>query len=415
MRVLHVTDNFAPALGGLERTVSTLATGLAARGHDVSVATLSRLDAPAREDIDGVHVYRLDGWVTHLRRFAAGPDHQYHPTFRDPRLVARLAALIDRLRPDVIHAHGWMLYSVLPVGLPAGTALVVGLHDFSVICNNKTLLRRGVVCGGPSPLKCVRCATHTYGPIKGLPLAVGLLGKTSAHRRVHRFIANSRYVADVTATWSGVPRDRIDVVPPPVPDDIASAERARPPFLPPGEFILFAGAMGPHKGLGVLLDAHAELAARVPLVILGVPRADSPDCNRPNVTVARNVPHADVLASWSAATVGAVPSICAEAFGLSAVEGMAGGTAMVVSAVGGLQEVVESGVTGLVVPPGDVRALASGIDELLGDPARREAMAAAARDTVRRYTVSAVLPQVESVYEHARSGARAADEPGGPA
>jgi glycosyltransferase involved in cell wall biosynthesis len=362
-----------------------------------------------------VEVHRLDGWVSHLRRFAAGPEHQYHPTFRDPRLVARLTALIDRLRPDVIHAHGWMLYSVLPVRLPAGTALVVGLHDFSAICNNKTLLRKGVVCDGPAPVKCTLCAAHTYGPVKGVPLAVGLLGKSAPHRRVHRFIANSRYVADVTAAWSGVPPDRFDVVPPPVADDIVTADRPRPPFLPSGDFILFAGAMGPHKGLGVLLDAHAMLSARVPLVILGVPRADSPDCDRPNVTVRRNVAHADVLASWGAATVGAVPSICAEAFGLSAVEGMAGGTAMVVSAVGGLQEVVEAGVTGLVVPPGDTRALASGLDELLRDPARRAVMAAAGRESVLQYTVSAVLPQVERVYAHAQAGARGADDPARPA
>ena len=405
MRILHVCDNYPPAGGGLERTVSTIASAQSAAGHDVAVATLSRADAPARELMDGVEVYRLDGWIRHLRRFSADPGHQYHPTFADRRLVAALQDLVDRFAPDVVHVHGWILYSVARVRRRPGTALVVGLHDFSLICSNKTLLRAGAVCEGPQLLRCLHCSTATYGPAKGVPIALGLAGAGGVHDEVDLFVANSAYVADVSARGSGVPRERIAVVPSPVPDDIVDPDRGRPrpEFLPSGDFVLFVGAMGRHKGLDVLLDAHELLDPPVPLVILGIPRRDSPSCERPGVVVRQNVPHSEVMAAWRAATVGAAPSVCAEAFGLVAVEAMAAGTPMVVSAVGGLQEVIEPGVTGFVVPPGDAAALANALQKVLDDQGLRASMAEAGGRRARRFVLSAVLPQLEAWYERAVS------------
>lgn len=401
LRVLHVTDNYHPARGGLESAVSTLAAALAVRNHEVWVATLSRSDAPPYECIDGVGVHRLTGWIERARRFAADAGHQYHPTFRDPGLVRSLQELVDRFQPHVVHVHGWILYSTLPLRLPARTALVVSLHDFSLVCAKKTLLRGGRVCEGPSLRSCVPCASATYGASKGVPTALGLLGKRNAHQGVHQYIANSSYVAATTAATSGISRERIAVVPSPVPDSVLATGGVRPAFLPEGEFILFVGAMGTHKGLDVLLDAHQRLSRGLPMVILGLPRADSPNCDRPGVLLVENAPHEVVMASWRAATVGVVPSVCAEAFGLVAVEGMAAGTPMVVSAVGGLQEVVEPEVTGLVVPPGSRDALRSAIDRLISDPALRIAMGKEGRVRAQRYTVSEVVPQFEDRYREA--------------
>jgi glycosyltransferase involved in cell wall biosynthesis len=418
MRILHVTDNYLPARGGLERTVSTIAQGQAAAGHEVAVATLSRVDAPASEVLGGVEVHRLDGWIRHLRRFAADPGHQYHPTFADPRLVAALQKLVDRFAPDVVHAHGWMLYSIARVRRAPGTALVVGLHDFSLICANKALLRAGAVCEGPELFRCLRCSVATYGAAKGAPLALGLAGQRGVHERVDLFVANSSYVADVSASGSGIPRERIVVVPVPLPHDVAAAAASdvpRPSFLPDGDFVLFVGALGRHKGLDVLLEAHARLDPPVPLVILGIPRRDSPSCDRPGVLVRRDVPHEQVMACWRAAAVGAAPSVCAEAFGLVALEGMAAGTPMVVSAVGGLQEVVEPGVSGLVVPPGDPAALATALRRLLDDPELRASMGTAGIRRARNYGLSAMLPELQQCYAEARRRAGAGSvRPSGP-
>lgn len=346
-------------------------------------------------------IRRLDGWIRHLRRFAADEGHQYHPTVRDPMLVRQIEHLVAEFRPDIVHVHGWILYSVLPARLPRGAALVVSLHDFSLICNNKTLLYQEAICSGPSTTKCLKCAVDTYGAFKGIPLALGLAARDRSYPQVQRFIANSGYVADTTSAGSDVERGRISVVPSPLPDAVMDEGSPRPDFLPPGDFVLFVGAMGRHKGLDVLLEAHERLKCQVPLVILGLPRADSPDCNRSGVVVVQNVPHDLVMASWRAAAVGAAPSVCAEAFGLVAVEAMAAGTPVIVTRVGGLQEVVQDGVTGLVVPPSDPQALAAGLDRLLADPELRANMGKAGRRRAVGFTVSAILPQLDDVYERA--------------
>src|SRR6185312_10611594 len=93
VRVLHVTDNYAPATGGLERAVAALAQGLAADGHAVDVVTMARPDAPAHEREGAVAVHRVAGWTRHLRRFSTDPGHHFHPTVPDPALARRLQEL----------------------------------------------------------------------------------------------------------------------------------------------------------------------------------------------------------------------------------------------------------------------------------------------------------------------------------
>ncbi len=80
------------------------------------------------------------------------------------------------------------------------------------------------------------------------------------------------------------------------------------------------------------------------------------------------------------ADVCVVPSIWAEAFGLAALEPAARGVPVVASRTGGIPEVVRDGETGVLVPPGDVEALAAAMATLLADPERRRSMGAAARE-----------------------------------
>jgi len=142
MRILQVSDSYPPATGGLERTVQLLARELAHRDHRVDVATLSYPDTPARRAKDRS---RCTGWTA-----GAGTCGGFPPTpgttstpAPDPLLVRRLQALVDELHPEVVHAHGWILHSCLGLRLPPGSALVVTLHDYSLVCAKKTMIRHG--------------------------------------------------------------------------------------------------------------------------------------------------------------------------------------------------------------------------------------------------------------------------------
>jgi len=88
------------------------------------------------------------------------------------------------------------------------------------------------------------------------------------------------------------------------------------------------------------------------------------------------------------------PTIAQEALGRTAVEAMGCGGAVIASRIGGLEWVVEEGITGLLCEPGDIQGLAATIEQLLDNPALREQLGQAGRDKfLKEFTWEAVLEQ----------------------
>lgn len=401
MRILMISDFYPPIIGGLERHVQTLSHELTRRGHSIAVATLWRDGSPAFERDDGVRVHRIRGWNRMLARFYESPERQFHPTFPDPGVVAGLRRIIAHERPDIVHARGWMLYSFLPLKAQSTAKLVVTLHDYSLVCPKKTYLYHDHVCQGPAYGKCIGCASAQYGAAKSLALTTGLQVSARLHDRVDRFLAISTAVRDASMVGTGCPSRPIEVVPTFVPDTALAeaAQAGRPAFLPPqDDYLLFVGALGTHKGLRVLLDAYAAMDGRVPLVVIGTERGDTPTAFPPGVTVARNVPHGEVMGAWNHSALGVVPSIWPEPFGQVAIEAMICGRPVVASAIGGLRDAVVDGETGLLVPPGNPQALRDALCTLLDNPAQRRRMGEAARRRARLFVASTVIDRIEQIY-----------------
>jgi glycosyltransferase involved in cell wall biosynthesis len=105
------------------------------------------------------------------------------------------------------------------------------------------------------------------------------------------------------------------------------------------------------------------------------------------------------MAAWDRAALGVVPSVGAEAFGNVVTEAMSHGRAVVASRLGGIVDIIEDGVSGLLVPPGDEVALAMAIQRLLDDERLRSSIGQAARARSELFTASRVLPQFEAMYE----------------
>lgn len=160
--------------------------------------------------------------------------------------------------------------------------------------------------------------------------------------------------------------------------------------------VTYVGRVIPDKGVHVLLDAVARLGrADVEVTVVGRPgfAADAPLSPyeralraqaaglRGTVRFASFVARTDLPALLARADVVVVPSVWPEPFGLTALEGMAAGAAVVASDVGGLPEAV--GDAGLLVPPDDAGAVAAALEALADDPAlldrTRAACAAHAR------------------------------------
>jgi starch synthase len=123
------------------------------------------------------------------------------------------------------------------------------------------------------------------------------------------------------------------------------------------------------------------------------------DDRRANVQLLGHVPWLELCRLYAQATVFVMPSYY-EPFGISCLEAMAFGLPVVATNTGGLPDVVEDEVTGILVPPGDPDALASAILTLLKDPARARKMGKAGRERVlANFTADDVVRQMLRVYE----------------
>lgn len=199
----------------------------------------------------------------------------------------------------------------------------------------------------------------------------------------------------------------------------ADTARFRPEPRAERDGILFVGRLTPHKGVDRLIEA---LPSGATLTIAGTAGHDSrpPERGYPallerlaqgrDVRFAGRVDERDLPGLYRSARVVALPSVhetrygarvaIPELLGLSLLEAMASGTPVVASDVGGLPEVVVDGVTGFVVPAGDVAALRARLGELLGDRRRARAMGDDARaHVVEHFTWDACARRCLGAYE----------------
>jgi 2-deoxystreptamine N-acetyl-D-glucosaminyltransferase/2-deoxystreptamine glucosyltransferase len=215
----------------------------------------------------------------------------------------------------------------------------------------------------------------------------------------------------------GVPAGRVAIVP----------SGFDPALFAGGGADLFAGAarprigyvgrLAPQKRADVLLAAFGRMTVPAHLVVVGdgperarvhAQAAASPAADR--ITLAGFVAHTAVPGVLGSLDVLVLPSAYEE-MGSVLVEAMAAGLPVVASDVGGIPAVVRHGETGLLVPPGDVGALAAALDRVAGDPALRVRLAAGARERARGYAWPVLARRVAGVYAAVTGRAAPAEEP----
>ena len=301
----------------------------------------------------------------------------------------RLVRLIDGEAPDAVHAIA--MQPMVMVSL----ALARTYHQPAAVIFHLT--GRGYLGYARSPLAIL---------LRGL--AHGAIRRYAAHHNSWLVAENEDDVAEMLAARIATP-GRTAVLPG------AGVDPLRFPQLPPPSNrvprIAFVGRMLKTKGVDVLVKAHRLLRARgiaAELALYG----DADPGNReaiPAATLMRwgqepgVVWHGrtdDVVGAWHTADIAVMAPRTGEGMPRSMLEAAACGRPLVVSDVPGCRHFVRPGIEGLVVPPGNARALADALAKLITDRGlRHQAGAAARRKLIREYTVAAVRAKAREVYQ----------------
>ncbi|WP_237217270.1 glycosyltransferase [Falsiroseomonas oryziterrae] len=243
-----------------------------------------------------------------------------------------------------------------------------------------------------------RAATFCRGASRGAPWTlVGRLGgqyDLRYYRGCDILAANTRGLCDWIAA-QGWPRERLKHLPN-FADDFSSVAPADLP-VPAGARVLLAlGRLHPNKDFATLLRALAQLPPDVHLALAGEgPERTALDALARELGVAPRVAflgwRSDIGALLAASDMLVVPSRI-EPLGNVVLEGFSASRPVVAAAADGPREVIEDGRTGMLVPIADHAAMAAAIAALLADPARAQAVAAAARaEFETRYAEAPVL------------------------
>lgn len=355
MNVCILTDKYPPDVGGLAVSSRRLARGLGRAGHAVCVSAPSASIAPgsvASSDDDGAPVYRL------------GPHRRADDTLAD--WFDHVVALHARFRFDVIHA----MYVAQSAFVAVTAARYLGVP--SVVSARGNDLDR-----------------TAFDPAKFSQIS-WTLQNASAVTTVTTDLARKAQVIAPGCRPHFVPNGVDAALFAPGPSDPALAASLG---LSDAPVITFIGEARRKKGLSVLLLAFAQVCARsnpppTLLLVGGVRQDDQPILDvfcRQNpqlaVRVVPNVAHDQLPAYYHLTDVLVIPSL-RDGMPNALLEGMACERAIVASQVGGMLDVLRDGENGLLVPAGDVDALAKTLLGLMADPARRAQLGQAARVTI---------------------------------
>jgi starch synthase len=222
--------------------------------------------------------------------------------------------------------------------------------------------------------------------------------------------------SDILSVYPEIPRERVHVIRNGIDTKQYAPDRATDVLEkhgvdPDRPYVIFVGRITRQKGVPVLLRAAAALDPDAQLVLCAG-AADTPELGAEVASLVAELqatrtgvlwipdmlPKPEVVQLLTHATAFVCPSVY-EPLGIVNLEAMACATAVVASRVGGIPEVVDGGVTGLLVPPDDPASLADALNLLLRDPDDAKEMGEAGRErAVAEFSWESVATQTASLY-----------------
>jgi glycosyltransferase involved in cell wall biosynthesis len=290
-------------------------------------------------------------------------------------------------RPDVVHVHN--LYPLLSPSVlcecgESRIPVVMTVHNFRLVCPNGLLFSNGEPCEkclGGHEYYCIlkNCEGDMFKSIGYAIRNYVARKKRWFHDNVTLFIALTEFQRRILIS-EGFPPERIDVIPNMA--DLSDSDAATPPN---GDYVVYVGRISPEKGIPTLLDA-ARLCPEIPFgfagdfeMMRGLVVEPPPNC-----TFFGRLSRTRILELYDSARFLVLPTLCYEGSPLSLIEAMSRSKAVICSRIGGLPEIVDDGVTGMLFEPGDSRGLAEIIRHLWSRPDLVRQMGHAGKEKAQR-------------------------------
>src|SRR5215211_6329433 len=368
-------------IGGMQNHTAELTRALDRRGVVQTVLTTRPPTAPYFQRLgDHARVIRLGLPIRRFRQL-------YAPQ-------AAIIAPILAARSDVVHVHLGEDLAVLPIGGAAAR-----LHRLPLVLTIHTSLRHTLAVSDlrSALLKTIGGLIERWGEHSAEAVSV-------ITSRLHRLLLSD-----------GVDENRVHLIPPgvnlslfegPFEDPFAGIRRPR---------VLFVGRLAPQKGVSTLVEAAGLLkdsSAQVLLVGDG-PERSKLERHAERLGVDDRLhfvgffAHERLPAVFAHADLLVLPSLYEE-LGTVLLEAMQAALPIVASRTGGIPDVIEDGVNGMLVPPGDPEALARAIDRLLADRALANRLSEGAQKRGKDYDWEVLAGRVLQVYRGVTVGRLAA-------
>ena len=379
MRVLFLTHSYPRTSGDAPGAfLLHLATALKAQDVEVTVVAPAGDHLPSHEILDGIPVHRFRYAPRQYQRLAYSGQMAEEVKRSLSAKLALLGFLGSgfvsgaRVRrstdPAIVHAHWWF-----PGGLVG--SWVSGLANVPLI-------------------------TTMHGTDVRLAMQNGV-----ARSVLRRVLANSSAVTTVSS-WLA---SQLKEMAPDSAPIVSPMPVATHLFTPGGprhdKRLLFVGRLNAQKGIGLLLESLAAMTVRAELDVVG----DGTDREAllvlaSSLGIAGRIhwhgalPQPRLLEFYRAATAVVMPSR-EEGFGLVAVEAQLCETPVVAFASGGLPDIVDNGVTGYLIPPGDTAALAATLDTVVTSEQRHQIGRAGRQSALAKFAPESVARRYRKLYD----------------
>ncbi|WP_295477331.1 glycosyltransferase family 4 protein [uncultured Pseudomonas sp.] len=405
MKLLFLSSLYAPDIGGgaeiiLQRTVE----GLRARGHQVVVLATGARAGLHREEVNQVRVYRagLHNFYWHFspRRRSRLARLAWHLRDRDnPGMRRPLRRVIELEQPDLVVCHnltGWSVSAwdeISRCDLP----IVQVLHDLYLLCPSSTMFKKGRDCRQP----CGLCSRFRQGHAERSMQVDAVVGVSRF--MLERLLGQGYFQgAHSQVIYNASPYA-------PMPEPVG-------PAGPPAPLRFgYLGTLSEPKGVGWMIEQFKRLPFDASLAIAGRGQEDDERGFRamaaddPRI---RFVGYQQPRDFYAGIDVALVPSMWNEPFGMVAVEACAHSRPVIASRMGGLTEIIQDSLNGLLCSPDDPDSLGLAMLRLHQQPDLLARLAAQARRSVAGLLdLELMLDSYERVFTHTLQTRPAAPRP----